>query len=92
MTIAPGIVSNDSSVYMALQSGKGVAGTVFKGGFGLTKFSVKPVIETVKGVPMLGGGYYMQQSVGYGVLVNITAEGWQTLDVNPSHATCDYRH
>lgn len=84
MAVAPGIVSNDSSVYMALESAKGSAGSVFKGGFGFTKFSVKPVLEVTKGVPMLGGGYYMQQSVGRGVLVNITAEGWVTLDVNPA--------
>lgn len=80
MAIGQGFTLQDESVYFCKQSGKGVLGSAFKGGYALTTFEHTPTKNKVDGVPMLGGGIYMFKSMGLNTIQNFTAGGWITLD------------
>lgn len=84
MAVGQGFVQADRGIYFGLQSAKGSAASTLKGAISFTKFTTTPQKDVVKGVPMLGRGNYMQQSVGAGFKVDFQAEGWVSLSLFPA--------
>jgi hypothetical protein len=77
--MAQGYILPDSSLSFAIQSGFGVPATTLKSAMGITDYDIKLNKTTIKGVPMLGRGYWRGQDIPTGVTVDWRVKGWGSI-------------